>query len=280
VIADLHSTTSQYFFPPVAEAHNKNLPSTTYQWFERFGRNNGRAFDGYGWQYYVRDIFDFFYPGVLPGSAVDLPAGTDIAQGIVTPAIAAMSADPTFKFATIAHHYIASLTTLATAGDSRAELLQDFYQFHSTGMNDVKNRPMKRVVFLASPIPHGHVGWPALARRRSGRPDHQAVHGARANSYLGGAAAQHTFPAGSYVVDLAQPEARLATSILEPKAVFDSGFVRKELDNTIATRCAGAGPAARATTSRHYRLVTATHAGPRRLVDRGHASYLRRYGHG
>ena len=65
VIADLHSTTSQYFFPPVAEAHNKNLPSTTYQWFERFGRNNGRAFDSYGWQYYVRDIFDFFYPGYI-----------------------------------------------------------------------------------------------------------------------------------------------------------------------------------------------------------------------
>jgi len=247
VIADLHSTTSQYFFPPVAEAHNKNLPSTTYQWFERFGRNNGRAFDGYGWQYYVRDIFDFFYPGYIDmwptmrgglGMTFETDGGPELKKrkddGTWT----------TFEMA-IAHHYIASLTTLATAADSRAELLQDFYQFHSTGMNEVKNRPMKRVVFLASPDP-ARARW--LARRLA-REEIQVVQTSKpftalkANSYLGGAAAQHTFPAGSYVVDLAQPEARLATSILEPKAVFDSSFVRKELDkydrNQVRGRRAG-----------------------------------------
>ena len=51
----------------------------------------------------------------------------------------------------------------------------------------------------------------------------------KANSYMGGAAARRIFPAGTYVVDLAQPEARLATTMLEPRAVFDSGFVRKQL---------------------------------------------------
>jgi pimeloyl-ACP methyl ester carboxylesterase len=41
----------------------------------------------------VRALFDFFYPGVLPGSAVDVPPGTDIAVGIVAPAVAAMAAN-------------------------------------------------------------------------------------------------------------------------------------------------------------------------------------------
>lgn len=42
----------------------------------------------------VRVLFDLFYPGVLPGTAVDVPAGIDVIQDIVTPAIAAMTADP------------------------------------------------------------------------------------------------------------------------------------------------------------------------------------------
>ncbi|MHB1328243.1 MAG: hypothetical protein ACYC2K_08580, partial [Gemmatimonadales bacterium] len=50
----------------------------------------------------------------------------------------------------------------------------------------------------------------------------------RANSYLGGAAARQTFPAGSYVVDFNQPQARLATAILEPRTAFDSSFVREQ----------------------------------------------------
>jgi len=43
----------------------------------------------------VRALFDFFYPGVLPGNAATLPPGTDVTSGIVLPVIAAMTANPT-----------------------------------------------------------------------------------------------------------------------------------------------------------------------------------------
>jgi pimeloyl-ACP methyl ester carboxylesterase len=43
----------------------------------------------------VRALFDFFYPGVLPGNAAFLPSGTDVDQQIIAPAIAAMTANPT-----------------------------------------------------------------------------------------------------------------------------------------------------------------------------------------
>jgi pimeloyl-ACP methyl ester carboxylesterase len=42
----------------------------------------------------VRVLFDLFYPGVLPGTAVNVPAGIDATQDIVNPAIAAMMANP------------------------------------------------------------------------------------------------------------------------------------------------------------------------------------------
>src|SRR5690606_10580846 len=63
LFVDLHSTTPQYFFPPAAAPINANFPASTIDWLERFGQGNARAFDRYGWQYYVRDVFDLFYPG-------------------------------------------------------------------------------------------------------------------------------------------------------------------------------------------------------------------------
>ena len=43
----------------------------------------------------VRVLFDFFYPDVLPGTAIDVPPATDVVQDIFIPAVAAMTADPT-----------------------------------------------------------------------------------------------------------------------------------------------------------------------------------------
>lgn len=43
---------------------------------------------------HARALFDFFYPGVLPGNAADLPPGVDVDKDIVQPAIAAMTANP------------------------------------------------------------------------------------------------------------------------------------------------------------------------------------------
>ena len=42
----------------------------------------------------VRVLFDLFYPGVLPGTVVDVPAGIDVMAQIVIPATAAMTANP------------------------------------------------------------------------------------------------------------------------------------------------------------------------------------------
>lgn len=232
VIADLHSTTAQYFFPPVADAHNANLPGKTYDWFERFGRSNGQAFDQFGWQYYVRDVFDFFYPGYIDmwpsmrggvGMTYEADGGPELRKRKDD------GTWMTFELA-IAHHYIASLATLEYAAKNRAERLRDFHEFHVTGMDEARKRPMRRVLFTAADP--GRAMW--LARRLAGeeievgRLTRNYVP-LRATSYLGGPGlAKHGFPAGTYVVDLVQPEARLATTMLEPRAAWDSAFVRRQ----------------------------------------------------
>jgi pimeloyl-ACP methyl ester carboxylesterase len=51
-----------------------------------------RQFD---YQANVWTLFDFLYPGVLPGDAANVPKGVDVTQTIVLPALAAMQTDPT-----------------------------------------------------------------------------------------------------------------------------------------------------------------------------------------
>jgi hypothetical protein len=66
----------------------------------------------------VRVLFDVFYPGVLPGSAVDVPEGIDVTSEIVLPAIAAMTADATGALA------IASIAQTPVPFASPGELVE------------------------------------------------------------------------------------------------------------------------------------------------------------
>ena len=66
----------------------------------------------------VRVLFDLFYPGVLPGSTVDVPAGINVSSQIVHPAIAAMTADPAKAFA------IASIAQTPAQFANGAELIE------------------------------------------------------------------------------------------------------------------------------------------------------------
>jgi len=66
----------------------------------------------------VRILFDLFYPGVLPGSLEDIPAGIDVMSQIIVPATAAMTLDPTGAAA------IASITQTPVPFASGQELIQ------------------------------------------------------------------------------------------------------------------------------------------------------------
>jgi len=66
----------------------------------------------------VRVLFDLFYPGVLPGSVVDVPEGLDVTSQIVLPAIAAMMANPTGALT------IASITQTPVPFADGTELVQ------------------------------------------------------------------------------------------------------------------------------------------------------------
>ena len=234
LVVDLHSTTDQFFFPPTSDPLNRNIGEWQRKWEARFGEANAAAFDQFGWQYYVRDIFDFFYPGY-----VDLFPSLSGATGMTFetdggPELRLRKSDGTvMTFADgIAHHFVASLATLGVLAAGREERLRDFHEFHATGMEQVARRPFKRVVLPPTRDPARSLELVRDLARAGVEVTRttQAFTATRAHEYLDGTVARREFAAGSYVIDLAQPQARLATALLEPRALVDSSFVRRQLD--------------------------------------------------
>lgn len=239
VFVDHHGQTTQFYFPPWAVPVNQNVPAQTARWTETFGRGNAAAFDRYGWQYYVRDIFDLFYAGYwdswpalngATGMTYETDGGGDLGlnwyrdDGSIV----------TFRDG-ISRHFTAGLATVETAARNRALRLRDYYDFRRTGMEEARREPMRRVVLVPGNDPRRAAELVEILLRdgievtRTTTPFTSLL----AHDYLagasGGRAARQAFPAGVYVVDLAQPQKRLAKAILEPSAMLDPDFVREQL---------------------------------------------------
>ena len=235
VFVDHHSTTPNYFFPPVAQAVNMNLPPQTTKWFDTYGRGNASAFDRYGWQYFVGGVFDFFYVGYwdewttfqgATGMTYETDGGPEFNKrrddGTIT----------TFRDG-IAHHFIASLATLETTAKNRQARITDYYEFRRSAMAEAATDRFKRVVIVPGNDPRTAAHVVGLLQRNGVEVTRlrQPLASRSAHSYIAGnaAAAARTFPAGSYVIDMSQPQRRIAKTMLEPQAEMQRSFIAQEV---------------------------------------------------
>ncbi|UCG85194.1 MAG: hypothetical protein JSW71_14800 [Gemmatimonadota bacterium] len=237
VFVDLHSTTEQYFFAPPSRPINQNIPDRTARWLETFGRGNAAAFDRYGWQYYTRETFDLFYPGYFDASpslhgATGMTYETDGGK-----ALKRRRGDGTVisLMEGIAHHYVASLATVETAAANREERLLDYYHFRRSAIEDAQSATMKRVVIqpgfdqsnaarLVANLLRHDIEVTRITEPYSARATHDYMAGP------GAMGERHVFQPGALVIDLAQPQGRLAKALLEPLAELDTEFVQEQLD--------------------------------------------------
>jgi len=238
VAVDHHGQPSQFFFPPAALPVNPNLPpAPTERWLAAFGRANAAQFDQRNWDFYVRDIFDLFYPGYWDSwpslqGATGMTYETDSGgwKGLRwrrdDDTIVTMRSG-------IAKHFVASLTTLATAASNREARVRDFYEFRRTAVEEGQRGPVRRFVLLPGRNP-GAAAELVENLLRAGVEVQRATapfRSARAHDYSGkdSPARARDFPAGAYVVDLAQPSKRIAKALLEAHTPLDAAFEREQL---------------------------------------------------
>jgi Zinc carboxypeptidase len=234
VVVDLHemSYASTYFFPPPMAPINRLVDEGVRRGWDAFARGNIAAFDARGWAYFRREGYDEFYPGY--GSSWPIYAG---AVGMTYEQASSRGGAirrPDGHVLTLReaaeHHYVASMATLSTlARDARARVA-DYAAYRRAAVQGTSEDGIRAVAFARDA--EGRAD--SLARRLADNGiEVRRMTGAaqlRGTEYGRTGSESVRLPAGTYVVDLAQPQGRLARALLEPEAPLDSAFITEELE--------------------------------------------------
>jgi len=235
VAVDLHEMgfNAAYFFAPPMEPVNKNVHGSIVKWWDIFAASNAAAFDAHGWSFFRREGYDEFYPGygvswpILTGAVGMTYEQASSAGGAI------LRTDGTVLTLHDAarHHYTAAWATLVTTARRRQERVRDYLGFRQTAVTDAERSTLRTIVFERDP--DGRADSLAARLRHNGievRRLDAAADVRDATLYGSAAPRAARLPAGAYVVDLAQPQGRLARAILEPEAQLDSTFLAAELE--------------------------------------------------
>jgi hypothetical protein len=233
VAVDLHEmgSSSTYFFAPPMEPLNPNVHASIPKWWDIFARANADALAERGQGFFTGESFDEFYPGygvswpVLTGAVGMTYEQASSAGGAIRRDDGSVL---TLREAA-GNHYATSLATVRATARRRTERVRDYLEFRRTAVTESEGAALRTVIL--EPDAAGRAAALVNVLRGNGIEVGRltAPTAVRATPYDGGGAERIRMPSGSWVVDLAQPQGRLARALLEPDAALPEAFVEEEL---------------------------------------------------
>jgi hypothetical protein len=223
VVVDLHEMggDSTYYFAPPADPLNPLITADQVRWLETFGRANASRFDERGFPYFIREVYDSFYPGYgeswpIFNGAIGMTYEQASARGLVLRRID----DTLLTYRQgVVQHFNAAITTAFTAAANRERLLRDFLAYRRSAISEGEKSASREYVLLP-----GHD--PAMAARLArilvgqGIEVRQAADGFKLGT--------REVPAGAYLVSAAQPSGRLVRNLLDPHTPQPEAFVQEQ----------------------------------------------------
>ena len=222
VNVDLHEMggNSSYYFAPPADPMNPYITESQRKSFDLFGRANAAEFDRRGFGYFVREVYDSFYPGygeswpIFHGS-IGMTYEQASARGLAF----RRDDDSTLTYKDgVVHHFTAAITTAVTAAKNRERLLRDFLEYRRSA-TALGQKGIREYL-----IPPGKD--PARATRLARTLAAQGIIVKQAEEAFKTGAQE--MPRGTYIVPLAQPAGRLARNLLEPDIKMDEAFIKEQ----------------------------------------------------
>ena len=220
VTADLHEMggESQYYFPPAAAPNTPNTTQAQRDWTVTFGKANAARFDARGFQYFIREIYDSFYPGYGASWPFFLGSLGKTFEMAGSRGLEYRRADGTlltFRDGVV-RHFTAAIQTAATAAQNRERLLRDFIEYRRSA---IREGGSTEYVLLAG-------SDPARAERLAQLLVKNGLDVRRVDAPA--TAAARDVPAGSFIVPLAQPMGRLVRTLLDPHTSMGDEFIAEQ----------------------------------------------------
>jgi len=219
VVVDLHEMggNSTYYFPPSAVPGNPFTTDLQRELFDTFGRENAAVFDREGWPYFIREIFDSFYPGYgaswpTTHGALGKTFEQASPRGL---AFERYDGSPLTYAAGVEQNFRAALRTALTAAEQRERLLSAFVEFRRSAVREGEEGTRAYILTPGTD--------PALALRLARTLALNGVEVVRADaSFTTGG---RSFDAGAFIVPVDQPAGRLVRNLMDTEIPMDSAFV-------------------------------------------------------
>src|SRR5918994_1257619 len=223
ITVDLHEQggDNAYYFSPPAEAINPHVTKSQIAGWELIGRANAARFDERGWPYYIREVYDAFYPGygdswpTFQGSI-----GNTYEQASARGLAFARSDGDTLTYRDgVMHHFNAAIVTAVTAARNRELLMRDYPEYRRSAIAEGEKGPIREYVI----VPGQDASRAELLARNLAT---QGIEVRRAEEPV--KLASRTIPAGAFIVSNAQPTARMIRNLLDPKTEKSAEFIKRQ----------------------------------------------------
>lgn len=223
VMVDLHEmgTDSSYFFAPGCEPFNPHVLKSQLQTSAMFGKNNAKWFDQFGYTYFTREIYDEFYPGYGSGwpwfyGGIGMTYENASVRGLV----ARRSDGSLYGYRdSVRKHFIAAISTCETVSNNRKKLLEDFYNYHVTAIDEGQKETVREYV-----LPRR--GDVSAVDKLAHLMAEQGIEVSQASSVIRSGGQE--YPEGSYLIPLAQPRKRYVRSLLDKDVPMAKDFAAEQ----------------------------------------------------
>ncbi|MCP4723471.1 MAG: hypothetical protein GY863_00470 [bacterium] len=233
VFPDIHEmgTNSTYFFAPPMDPYNEYVTPLLHKWWNIIAQGNAESFDHFGWGYYTKESFDAFYPGYgVSYPSINGSIGMTYEEASAR-GVSSMRADGTVLTLREAswHQFTTSMATLKTISERREERVKDFYQFFVDAMESAKSDEMKEIILVPDRDPHiaAKLVENLLVEEVEIKVAKEPFT-LNATSYFTKSSESKTFPAGSYIISLNQPQKVLIKTLIGPEAKIEDYFIEEE----------------------------------------------------
>ncbi len=139
-----------YLFGGPRHPFNPHFNKVALKWIRKFGDDQAKAFDEYGWSYYTGEWNEEYFPGYTTSWSVYTGAiGILYEQAGIDGSIVKRPDGTVMTYRESVHHQIvSSFANLNSAADNRTEILSDYFKVKRSNLFD-KNRQKR--AFLIKP---------------------------------------------------------------------------------------------------------------------------------